>query len=186
MQEITLHFCRVIPKVKCRVEVCCLWGIEDGAEAEPGLKRMCLPCRVWLMAPQACSSRGNKIWGHKSGLILGFWQVFRSSSMSFSKVAKPKDLSLSSNSSFADTFTAIDLSQIECPFFKGIWNIAFLCEKLLIPCLCMGNFKSFDCTKHWCQTAEPCISSGMCQFQLPDDTKARFSACVSKETLCFI
>lgn len=37
---------------------------------------MCLPCRVWLIAPEACSSRGNKIWGHKS-VILWCWQVFK-------------------------------------------------------------------------------------------------------------
>ena len=46
--------------------------MEDGAEPELWLKSLCLPCRVWLMAPQASSSRGNKIWGHKSDLILGF------------------------------------------------------------------------------------------------------------------
>lgn len=55
-----------------------LGGIEDAARAQPRLRRTCRTRRVWLMAPQACSSSANKIWGHKSGVILGFCRALAS------------------------------------------------------------------------------------------------------------
>lgn len=70
--------CRLLPKVKCRVEVGASEGWKDGAEPNGGLRGCVWPCCFWLMAPQDFSSKGNKIWGHKPCFIAGFCHVFTS------------------------------------------------------------------------------------------------------------
>lgn len=74
-----LH-CRALPEVKRERKKMAektpapLWDRRESVR----LRRTCRTRRVWLMAPQGCSSSTNKIWGHKSGVILCFCCVLAS------------------------------------------------------------------------------------------------------------
>lgn len=79
---------QITSKGRMQSGCCCLWGIEDGAEPNGGLRGCVWPCCFWLMAPQDFSSRGNKIWGHKPCFTAGFCHVFTSENACFAKEAR--------------------------------------------------------------------------------------------------